>query len=140
MKYTTVYLRLDINFRPNSFSKCHDILLHVFFYACSNPLVICVSFKIVLLISYNDNQELDFLNEAKNSIKCMDNFRRLSPHIADYVYAPKVYWNLSTTKLLTMEFVEGAEVNDLQSIQKLGINPHDIARLVSIFSLYYQLG
>ena len=69
----------------------------------------------------------------------MDNFRKLSPHIADYVYAPKVYWNLSTTKLLTMEFVEGAEVNDLQSIQKLGINPHDIARLVSIFSLYYQL-
>ncbi|PWA86860.1 ABC2-like protein [Artemisia annua] len=44
---------------------------------------------------------------------------------------PKVYWNLSTTKLLTMEFVEGAEVNELQSIQKLGINPHDIARLVS---------
>ncbi|PWA41388.1 ABC2-like protein [Artemisia annua] len=76
-------------------------------------------------------KELDFLNEAKNSIKCMDNFRKLSPHIADYVYAPKVYWNLSTTKLLTMEFVEGAEVNDLQSIQKLGINPHDIARLVS---------
>nr|GEW43622.1 reverse transcriptase domain-containing protein [Tanacetum cinerariifolium] len=61
----------------------------------------------------------------------MDNFRKLSPHIADYVYAPKVYWNLSTTKLLTMEFVEGAEVNDLKSIQKLGINPHDIARLVS---------
>ncbi|PWA56293.1 ABC2-like protein [Artemisia annua] len=76
-------------------------------------------------------KELDFLNEAKNSVICMDNFRKLSPHIADYVYAPKVYWNLSTTKLLTMEFVEGAEVNDLQSIQKLGINPHDIARLVS---------
>ncbi|PWA35550.1 Leucine-rich repeat-containing protein [Artemisia annua] len=79
----------------------------------------------------NQDQELDFLNEARNNVICMDNFRKLSPHIADYVYAPKVYWNLSTTKLLTMEFVEGAEVNDLQSIQKLGINPHDIARLVS---------
>ncbi|KAI3748837.1 hypothetical protein L6452_12221 [Arctium lappa] len=76
-------------------------------------------------------KELDFLIEAKNSIKCMDNFRRLSPHIADYVYAPAVYWNLSTTKLLTMEFVDGAQVNDLKSIQKLGIAPHDIARLVS---------
>ncbi|KAM0031499.1 putative ABC-type Cd(2+) transporter [Helianthus debilis subsp. tardiflorus] len=30
-----------------------------------------------------------------------------------------------------MEFVEGPQVNDLKSIQKLGINPHDIARLVS---------
>ncbi|KAJ0657964.1 putative ABC-type Cd(2+) transporter [Helianthus annuus] len=76
-------------------------------------------------------KELDFLNEANNSIKCMDNFRRLSPHIAEYVYAPAVYWNLSTSKLLTMGFVEGPQVNDLKSIQKLGINPHDIARLVS---------
>ncbi|KAL8247811.1 hypothetical protein R6Q59_009027 [Mikania micrantha] len=77
-------------------------------------------------------KELDFLNEANNSIKCMDNFRRLSPHIAEYVYAPAVYWNLSTSKLLTMEFVEGTQVNDLKNIKKLGINPHDIARLVSI--------
>ncbi|KAJ9540697.1 hypothetical protein OSB04_027203 [Centaurea solstitialis] len=76
-------------------------------------------------------KELDFLIEAKNSIKCMDNFRRLSPHIADYVYAPAVYWNLSTTKLLTMEFMDGAQVNDLKSIQKLGVSPHDIATLVS---------
>ncbi|KAJ0661644.1 putative ABC-type Cd(2+) transporter [Helianthus annuus] len=30
-----------------------------------------------------------------------------------------------------MEFVEGPQVNDLKSIQKLRINPHDIARLVS---------
>ncbi|KAJ9553300.1 hypothetical protein OSB04_017345 [Centaurea solstitialis] len=76
-------------------------------------------------------KELDFLNEAKNSVKCMDNFRRLSPHIADYVYAPTVYWSLSTTKVLTMEFMEGAQVNDLKSIQKLGIQPHDISKLVS---------
>ncbi|XP_076918600.1 putative ABC1 protein At2g40090 [Bidens hawaiensis] len=75
-------------------------------------------------------KELDFLNEANNSIKCMDNFRRLSPHIAEYVYAPAVYWSLSTSKLLTMEFVEGPQDNDLKSIQKLGLNPHDIARLV----------
>ncbi|KAJ0705290.1 putative ABC-type Cd(2+) transporter [Helianthus annuus] len=74
-------------------------------------------------------KELDFLNEANSSVECMDNFRRLSPHIAEYVYAPAVYWNLSTSKLLTMEFVEGPQVNDLNSIQKLGINPHDIARL-----------
>ncbi|GKC42402.1 leucine-rich repeat-containing protein [Tanacetum coccineum] len=58
--------------------------------------------------------------------------------ITDYVYAPTVYWNLSTTKLLTMEFVEGAEVNNLKSIQKLGII-HAIARPAGSFSLYYKL-
>nr|GEW51894.1 putative ABC1 protein At2g40090 [Tanacetum cinerariifolium] len=76
-------------------------------------------------------KELDFLNEAKNSVKCMDNFRRLSPHIAAYIYAPTIYWSLSTSKLLTMEFIEAPQVNDLKSIKKLGIRPHDISKLVS---------
>ncbi|GAA0155388.1 ATP-binding cassette [Lithospermum erythrorhizon] len=76
-------------------------------------------------------KELDFLVEAKNSVKCMDNFRRLSPHIADYVYAPKVNWDLSSSKLLTMEFVDGPLINDLKTIQRLGINPRDVSKLVS---------
>lgn len=80
---------------------------------------------------YDFYQELDFLVEAKNSVKCMDNFRKLSPHIADYVYAPRIYWNLSTSKLLTMEYMEAAQVNDLKSIQRLGIQPSDVVKLVS---------
>jgi len=76
-------------------------------------------------------QELDFLVEAKNSEKCMDNFRKLSPHIADYVYAPKVYWNLSTSKLLIMEFMDGAQINDVKTIRKLGIQPSEVSKLVS---------
>ncbi|XP_050156554.1 putative ABC1 protein At2g40090 isoform X2 [Malus sylvestris] len=35
-------------------------------------------------------KELDFINEAKNSEKCLENFKKFSPHIAAYVYAPKV--------------------------------------------------
>lgn len=76
-------------------------------------------------------KELDFLVEAKNSVKCMDNFRKLSPRIADYVYAPRVYWNLSTSKLLTMEYMEAAQVNDLKNIQRFGIQPIDVVKLVS---------
>ncbi|KAK6786416.1 hypothetical protein RDI58_014941 [Solanum bulbocastanum] len=76
-------------------------------------------------------KELDFLVEAKNSVRCMDNFRKLSPRIADYVYAPRVYWNLSTSKLLTMEYIEAAQVNDLKSIERLGIQPSDVVNLVS---------
>ncbi|XP_010253873.1 PREDICTED: putative ABC1 protein At2g40090 [Nelumbo nucifera] len=76
-------------------------------------------------------KELDFLVEAKNSEKCLDNFRRLSPHLADQVHAPMVYWNLSTSKLLTMEFIDGAEINDVNTIQRLGIRPSEVAKLVS---------
>lgn len=76
--------------------------------------------------------------EAKNSEKCLDNFRKLSPHIADYVYAPKVYWNLSTSKLLTMEFMDGAQVNNVKAIQRLGIQTNEVAKLVSSLVLYRE--
>ncbi|KAH7689697.1 Cadmium-transporting ATPase protein [Dioscorea alata] len=76
-------------------------------------------------------KELDFLCEAKNSIQCLDNFRRMSPHIAEYIYAPKVYWDLSTSKLLTMEFMDAPEILDVNAIRQLGVQPIDVSRLVS---------
>ncbi|XP_020576582.1 putative ABC1 protein At2g40090 isoform X2 [Phalaenopsis equestris] len=76
-------------------------------------------------------KELDFLFEARNSEKCLENFKRLSPHIADYIYSPKVYWNLSTSKVLTMEYMDAAEITDLITIQKLGIQLSDVSKLVS---------
>ncbi|KAL2567796.1 hypothetical protein AAZV13_18G025900 [Glycine max] len=82
-------------------------------------------------ISESLPKELDFLTEAKNSERCVENFHKLSPHIANYVYAPNVYWNLSTSKLLTMEFMDGAYVNDVKTIRKLGINLHELSTLVS---------
>lgn len=69
--------------------------------------------------------------EAKNSVKCMDNFQKFSPDIAEYVYAPKIYWNLSTSKLLVMEYIDGAQVNDIRAIQKMGVRPSDVSKLVS---------
>ncbi|CAN6710068.1 unnamed protein product [Malus baccata var. baccata] len=76
-------------------------------------------------------KELDFINEAKNSEKCLENFQKFSPHIAAYVYAPKVHWSLSTAKLLTMEYIDGAQVNDVKTIKRLGMRPDEVARLVS---------
>ncbi|KAH0454578.1 hypothetical protein IEQ34_016502 [Dendrobium chrysotoxum] len=76
-------------------------------------------------------KELDFLFEARNSEKCLENFKRLSPHIADYIYVPKVYWDLSTSKVLTMEYMDAAEITDLITIQRLGIQLSDVSKLVS---------
>ncbi|THU58844.1 hypothetical protein C4D60_Mb03t18740 [Musa balbisiana] len=75
--------------------------------------------------------ELDFLFEARNSVKCLDNFRRLSPRTAQSIYAPKVYWNLSTTRLLTMEFMDAAEITDVTAIRSLGLEPVDVSKLVT---------
>lgn len=59
------------------------------------------------------------------------------------MYAPKVYWNLSTSKLLTMEFMDGAQINDVKAIQKLGVQPSEVAKLVrpqiSLFCLFGKI-
>ncbi|KAK9683519.1 hypothetical protein RND81_10G147400 [Saponaria officinalis] len=76
-------------------------------------------------------KELDFLVEAKNSERCLHNFRKLSPHIADSIYVPVVFWNLSTSKLLTMEYIDGVQVDDVKGIRKMKIQPREVSNLVS---------
>ncbi|KAJ3682659.1 hypothetical protein LUZ60_012886 [Juncus effusus] len=76
-------------------------------------------------------KELDFLYEARNSERCVKNFKRLSPHIAGSIYAPKVYWNMSTSRVLTMEFMDAAEITDVKAIKSLGLRPYDVSKLVS---------
>ncbi|KAG6479837.1 putative ABC1 protein At2g40090 [Zingiber officinale] len=82
-------------------------------------------------VSESVPKELDFLFEARNSLKCMDNFRKLSPHLARNIYAPKVFWNLSTSRILTMEFMDAPEITDVRAIRRLGLEPIDVSKLVS---------
>ncbi|KAJ0102767.1 hypothetical protein Patl1_06597 [Pistacia atlantica] len=109
------------------FFSCNSNMCSLNFMKC---FVIQSSVTCVCVFTFG-YQELDFLLEAKNSEKVMENFWKLSPHIANYIYSPRVHWNLSTSKLLTMEFMDGAQVNDVKTIRKLGIQPHEVARLVS---------
>lgn len=77
--------------------------------------------------------------EAQNSEKCLHNFGKLSPHIADSIYVPLVYWNLSTSKLLTMEFMDGVQIDDVKGIQRMGVQPCDVSRLVTLLTLQHLI-
>ncbi|KAK6627329.1 hypothetical protein RUM44_009806 [Polyplax serrata] len=68
-------------------------------------------------------QELDFINEGKNSEKCSSQLSKFK-----FVYVPKVYWNLSSERVLTTEFIHGTKVNDLESLKKQGLSLADIDR------------
>jgi len=75
-------------------------------------------------------QELDFTGEAKHC----DRTRRMFAHRPD-VKVPEVFWDLSTKRVLTMEYVKGVRANDVQGIKDLGMNPRDVAmHLQSVFS------
>ncbi|XP_050313601.1 aarF domain-containing kinase 1 [Anthonomus grandis grandis] len=66
--------------------------------------------------------ELNFNQEGKNSEKVAKMFENI-----DWLKVPKVRWDLSTTRVLTMEFVEGGQVNDLNYIKAHNIDPYEIS-------------
>ena len=69
-------------------------------------------------------KELDFTNEAHNFEKFRINFKDI-----EYIKVPKIYWNMTTTKVLTMEFIEGTKINEIiQEKYKDVFEPVEVAK------------
>ncbi|GAX89168.1 2-polyprenylphenol 6-hydroxylase [Effusibacillus lacus] len=61
--------------------------------------------------------ELDYTIEGRNSEKISNQFRN-DPKI----YVPKVFWDYSTKKVLTMEYIEGVKFNEPEKLIEKGYN------------------
>jgi predicted unusual protein kinase regulating ubiquinone biosynthesis (AarF/ABC1/UbiB family) len=68
--------------------------------------------------------EIDYLNEGKNAEQFRTNFLE-DPQII----APLVYWNYTTPKVLTLEYLPGIKVDDRESIEACGLDPRVIIQL-----------
>ena len=53
-------------------------------------------------------REIDFINEAYNFERFRINFKDI-----EYIRVPKIYWEMSTSKVLTMEFIKGTKVDEI---------------------------
>ena len=73
-------------------------------------------------IRRNLPEELDFRHEASNQ----DKFTKLFHHM-DYVKAPLVYWELTTKRVLTMEYFDASKINDLDYIRRHDIDVDDVS-------------
>eukprot|EP00755_Sulcionema_specki_P006182 Sspe_Gene.34765::Locus_16880_Transcript_1_3_Confidence_0.500_Length_1879::g.34765::m.34765/K08869/ADCK, ABC1; aarF domain-containing kinase len=71
-------------------------------------------------------EELDFLREADNCNRFRENFKN-----DPYVTAPVVYKKLSNSKILTMDFVDGFNVDCLDKMKEHGVDPEPVARRVA---------
>ena len=67
--------------------------------------------------------EIDYLNEASNCERFAEDFKNV-----DYVRVPRVYRELTTPRVLTMEFVESFKLTDLERIDKLGLDRELLAK------------
>ena len=67
--------------------------------------------------------ELDLLDEAYNAIRLAENMAKL-----EGIHIPRMYPELSTSRVLTMEFIEGVKISDIQAMEAAGLEREIVAR------------
>ena len=82
-------------------------------------------------VSDHLRRELDFAQEAANAKQTAE-FIATEPRLADSVYIPKVYPELSTKKVMTAEWIDGVRLSDRPAILRLlGEREHNYPPLPS---------
>jgi predicted unusual protein kinase regulating ubiquinone biosynthesis (AarF/ABC1/UbiB family) len=71
-------------------------------------------------------EELDYLQEGKNAETFARNFEN-NPRIQ----IPMVYWPFTTSKVLTLEYLEGIKITDFDAIDRAGIDRKEAARTLA---------
>ncbi|XP_022771659.1 protein ACTIVITY OF BC1 COMPLEX KINASE 7, chloroplastic-like [Durio zibethinus] len=69
-------------------------------------------------------EELDYINEGKNA----DWFRRDFRNVK-WVRVPMVFWDYTATKVLTLEYIPGIKINELDALDSRGFNRSRISSL-----------
>lgn len=85
-----------------------------------NPVGVVEEFSATLI------KELDFMNEAVNAERFAQQFEG-NP----WIKVPRIYRELSTARVLTMEFLNGRPVNDPEALQKGGIDPVELSEHIT---------
>jgi predicted unusual protein kinase regulating ubiquinone biosynthesis (AarF/ABC1/UbiB family) len=71
-------------------------------------------------------EEMDYVQEGRNAETFRDHFRKWQE-----VYVPRIHWTHVSPRVLTMEYIEGSKVLDLQTLNERGINPQDVVKLIA---------
>ncbi|MEH7414432.1 lipopolysaccharide core heptose(II) kinase RfaY [Neobacillus drentensis] len=70
-------------------------------------------------------EELDYQKEAKNLEDFQTSFQEFPG-----VTTPKVYWELTTRKVLVMEFIEGVKINEMAHLEEASISKKKLASIL----------
>ena len=66
-------------------------------------------------------KELDFMRDARNADRMSRNFKDVPG-----IRFPKIYWEYSSTRMLVMEFIEGVRIDNVEAIQGMNVDPHEV--------------
>jgi ubiquinone biosynthesis protein len=78
--------------------------------------------------------ELDYQTEGRNGERIAKQFQD-NPEVV----IPKIYWDYSTNKVLTMDYITGVKVNQIETLKEEGYNLKLIARCITDSMLHQIL-
>jgi len=81
-------------------------------------------------LSRSFQKELNFVYEARNIERFAQNFQRFN-----YIKVPKVFWEQCTERIVTLEYIDGVKVSDVDTLREMGVDFKRIARLGARFIL-----
>jgi predicted unusual protein kinase regulating ubiquinone biosynthesis (AarF/ABC1/UbiB family) len=70
--------------------------------------------------------EIDYINEAKNAERFAKDFAEY-----DYVKVPSVYNEVTTPRVLVMEFVDSIKMTDIRAVERAGLDRNLLAKRVA---------
>ncbi|KAJ3053344.1 hypothetical protein HK097_004482 [Rhizophlyctis rosea] len=107
----------------------YRLLLRVYEHLFDLPLVWSADY-----IETHLRQETDFLHEGRNAERAAK-AAKTAPGIGDKVYVPKVYWDLSSKRVLSAEWINGIALNDMEKIDAKGWSRKEImTTMVDVFA------
>ncbi|KAH8270514.1 hypothetical protein KR018_011040, partial [Drosophila ironensis] len=76
-------------------------------------------------------QELNFVQEGHNAERCAEDLKNF-----DFVHVPKVHWSHTKTRVLTLEWMDGCNVGDMETIKRNKLSLKDID--VKLFTTFAE--
>lgn len=69
-------------------------------------------------------EEIDYLNEGRNADTFRRNFRG-----EDWVNVPRVFWRLTSSRVVTLEYMPGIKISHYDALEAAGLDRSRLARL-----------
>jgi len=69
-------------------------------------------------------EEMDYINEANNAEK----FKKLHSE-NNKIAVPKIYRKATSRRVLTMEWIDGTKLTNIEAVKKLGIDPNEMIEI-----------
>ncbi|MCX9015363.1 MAG: AarF/ABC1/UbiB kinase family protein [Candidatus Methanoperedens sp.] len=81
-----------------------------------NPVGVIEEFSRII------RQEIDYTHEAQNADRFFLNFKD-----SETVSIPQIYWKYTTKRVLTMKYLEGIKISDMERIETAGLDRRTIS-------------